>query len=326
MFARRRRYGFTLVELLVVIGIIAVLIGILLPVISRARSAANQAACMANLRTLGQLLNNYAVEFRGSMPYGRYYGLVGSGSNLSNNPDDQDSVENRATMVWWSVLRKYMKGQSGQWDNAVKFQQDRFMKAYACPDGHDPEAGNDYGCNPVIMPDREWSGDFPAPAAQRWSVNQGNTEPNKVVRKPALIKSLYPDNAILWDACEIPSKFDRQFCVAYGVDMENNNAPAKMNNKDLAMMNFRGDPLLTPTDDDADGKLVWPGPNKDTGEFPYAANIRWRHQKNTSANFLFGDWSVRPLRITEVKGGKPVYGELYKKNLRPKAPTYFSSQ
>jgi len=65
---RRRRAGFTLVELLVVIGIVALLISILLPSLARAREQANQTKCLSNMRSIALALVMYCDSGKGALP------------------------------------------------------------------------------------------------------------------------------------------------------------------------------------------------------------------------------------------------------------------
>jgi prepilin-type N-terminal cleavage/methylation domain-containing protein len=92
--ASQKRRGFTLVELLVVIGIIAVLIGVLLPVLSKSRAAANRTMCLCNIRQLGTAILMYCNENNGWFP-------------TSANPDDSVAYKQYADdWVWWQANRK----------------------------------------------------------------------------------------------------------------------------------------------------------------------------------------------------------------------------
>jgi prepilin-type N-terminal cleavage/methylation domain-containing protein len=76
--------GFTLVELLVVIGIIALLIAILLPVLGKAREAGNRVKCLATERSMVQAAYLHAQDHQGYMPLGGVQGA--SWLNITTDP------------------------------------------------------------------------------------------------------------------------------------------------------------------------------------------------------------------------------------------------
>ena len=121
----RARRGFTLVELLVVIGIIAVLIGMLLPALNKARQQAMTAKCLSNLRSIGHGILMYSGEQNGFLVPGW----------VADGDDDKaggPGLDNYATIL---MGLKYIHAPDFQGLAADDATDETIDSVFRCPSG-----------------------------------------------------------------------------------------------------------------------------------------------------------------------------------------------
>jgi len=104
----RRPAAFTLVELLVVIGIIALLIGILLPALASARRQANFVKCASNLRQVGLAMQMYEQQYAQKLPASE----IDNQNYLVNVPGLGSVGGTNLLVIWWQrlMLEKMLPG------------------------------------------------------------------------------------------------------------------------------------------------------------------------------------------------------------------------
>jgi prepilin-type processing-associated H-X9-DG protein/prepilin-type N-terminal cleavage/methylation domain-containing protein len=152
----KAKSAFTLVELLVVIGIIALLISILLPALGKARANASRIKCLANLHQIGLAIQIYCTNSRGGiLPYGYWNGT---------NPIASGYNGNAATD--WTLIVSHMMN-SKQPENYYEYglltgsSQNTLMAdnggrgMYICPEAREVYTSSlyeSYSCHPRLMP------------------------------------------------------------------------------------------------------------------------------------------------------------------------------
>jgi prepilin-type processing-associated H-X9-DG protein len=147
------RVAFTLVELLVVIGIIALLVGILLPVLGSARRSAAAVKCAAQLRELGNAFQMYALESKGWFPPAQLQPTSGRTYNIDGVSYPSSASGRTYNAMWFNFIAKYVtKYKSG---GAVSTNQDAQLQRgtilWGCPAWNGYDLSNQIGGFSVVQ-------------------------------------------------------------------------------------------------------------------------------------------------------------------------------
>jgi len=179
-----RSHAFTLVELLVVIGIIALLISVLLPALNKARQQANFVDCQSGLRQIGQALNIYVTENNGLLPWGDVRNGKADGSTPWESGNLPNTTDEEYSWYWTFTLSQEIQGSLISKADGLVHNLSPIFRDTDTIQTNDFRYVNNYTCNPQIFQDNWESGYLqdgtPVPPQSKIQRKLANIKPNNV--------------------------------------------------------------------------------------------------------------------------------------------------
>lgn len=288
----RSCFGFTLVELLVVIGIIALLISILLPALNKARQSASQTKCMANLKSIGQAMALYTVAYKGALPFGFVEDGTGSPVIL------RDGKYSGPIEHWDTLLLRVMsaKGIDAQY-SVANTGQTGFRGVFTCPDVSIDSTQDGrvthYSSHPVIFPNLKDDDNYAYASTGKLKGVRGYRI-NRI-KRPAEIAGIF--DGVVTSANSFMAN-----STAFALHNKAIYGPPSGTYLIDDFTRRQGAPAVTQTLDtlvDMTPNVSTSIPNSDSGG--NTGNIRFRHVGDTRANALMMDWHVESFTYNKRK-------------------------
>ena len=270
--------AFTLVELLVVIGIIGALIAILLPVLSGVQARGRDLKCQSNIRSIVQAMLGYAAENKGSLPYGFYF-TRSVQTPFPGTWNDAGGDDGRF-ISWASQVGKYM-GKRLDGDN----EDNNFPPVLRCP-----EADQVY--NHVVS----YVINMIVGVAPYYELQVGQP-PNAQLRPAVISQLIKSETALIWDTA-IQSDWENNVGFLQGSDIDQQRF---WNGADVPQYRYfsANDPFgQFPPGTQGNNKPVlfpstWKNSDPPAGtQYPFQGNLRFRHNKGTTCNIGWSDGHV----------------------------------